>query len=70
MAVMAADQVVHEDLSDELILADVRETPVTSKMRKGEKVKDIIYSWPVETMGQRRTTPPPENADVGAFESD
>jgi hypothetical protein len=70
MAVMAADQVVHEDLSDELILADVRETPITSRMRKGEKLKDMLFSWPVETMGQRHITPPPENADVGAFETD
>jgi Family of unknown function (DUF5309) len=70
MAVMSGDQVVHEDLSDELILADVRETPVTSRMRKGEKVKDILYSWPLENMGIRHTTPPPENADVGAFETD
>lgn len=70
MAVMSYDQVVHEDLSDELILADVRETPVTSRMRKGEKLKDMLFSWPVETQGQRHTTPPPENADVKAFESD
>ena len=69
-AVMSADQVVHEDLSDALILSDVRNTPFISRIKKGEKLKAMIYSWPLEDYNGRKTTPPPENADVTAFEGD
>jgi hypothetical protein len=69
-AVTTATEVVHEDLSDELILADVRNTPLSSRMKKGEKLVSMLFSWPLETMGNRLTTPPAENADVSAFEGD
>jgi Family of unknown function (DUF5309) len=67
-SVTTADQVAHEDLSDVLILADVRMTPVTSRMKKGAKLKAMRFDWPVEKMGNRRTTPIPEGKDVDAFE--
>lgn len=69
-AVMTATSVVHEDLSDALILAEVLNTPLTSRMKKGEKLKNGLYSWPVEKLGPRAITPPAENADVTAFEGD
>lgn len=69
-AVTTASEVVREDLSDALILADVRNTPLTSRMRKGEKLKNMLFSWPLTNMGARNTTPPAENADVTAFEGD
>lgn len=69
-AVMSADQVVHEDLSDALIMSDVRNTPFISRVKKGEKLKSMLYSWTAENMDGRRTTPPPENQDVTAFEGD
>jgi Family of unknown function (DUF5309) len=67
---MTANQVVREDLSDALILSDVRNTPFTSRMRKGERLTNMLFSWTLEDMGARRTDPPPENADVNAFETD
>jgi hypothetical protein len=39
-------------------------------MKKGEKLKSMLFSWPVEKLGARATTPPAENADVSAFEGD
>lgn len=69
-AVMSADQVVHEDLSDALILSDVRNTPFISRVRKGDKLKSMLYSWTAENLDGRKTTPPPENQDVTAFEGD
>lgn len=69
-AVMTPDQVVHEDLSDALIYADVRNTPFSSRMKKGGRLENMLYSWPLQDMNGRKTTPPAENADVTAFEGD
>ena len=69
-AVVTATEVVHEDLSDELIQADVRNTPLTSRMRKGDKLSNMEFSWPLETLGARQVTPPAENADVTTYEGD
>jgi hypothetical protein len=69
-AVVTATEVVHEDLSDELIQADVRNTPLSSRMRKGKTVTNQEFSWPLETLGARQISPPAENADVTTFEGD
>ena len=69
-AVVTTTEVVHEDLSDELIQADVRNTPLSSRMRKGSKVVNMLFSWPLEALGARQITPPAENADVTTFEGD
>jgi hypothetical protein len=69
-AVVTTTEVVHEDLSDELIQADVRNTPLSSRMRKGKKVTNQEFSWPLETLGARQVTPPAENADVTTYEGD
>jgi hypothetical protein len=69
-AVVTATTVVHEDLSDELIQADVRNTPLSSRMRKGAKLTNMEFSWPLESLGPRQVTPPAENADVTTYEGD
>jgi hypothetical protein len=53
-------EVVHEDLTDELILADAGKWPGTAKRRKGQKLKDMLFSWPLETMAPRQDPPPKE----------
>lgn len=68
--VNSASSVRTEDLSPALIMSDVRNTPVTSRMKKGEQLKDMIFSWPAEKMGARRAGGIPENKDVDAFEGD
>src|SRR5215475_932180 len=69
-AVVSSTTVIHEDLSDELILADVRNTPLSSRMRKGRKLVNMDFSWPLEALGARQITPPAENADVTTYEGD
>ena len=67
------NEVVREDLSNEIILADVRNTPFSSRIKKGERLKAMEFSWTVEVLDDGSgvgTTPPPENADVTTFESD
>ena len=69
-AVVTSTEIVHEDLSDELIQSDVRNTPLTSRMRKGGKLTNMDFSWPLEVLGARQITPPAENADVTTYEGD
>lgn len=69
--VMTGDQIVREDLSDAFLQSDVRLTPVTSRVKKGEKLKNIeLYSWTIEKMDGRQVLGVPEGKDVDAFESD
>lgn len=68
--VSSATQIVREDLSDALIMSDVKNTPVTSRMKKGERLKAMLFSWTVEKLGQRRKGGQPENKDVDAYEGD
>ncbi len=69
-AVESGSQVHREDLSNALIVLDVKATPVTSRMKKGDMPEDDIVAWPVEKMGDRRSGGIPENKDVDAFEGD
>lgn len=70
-AITAPSQVgVREDLSDAIILADVRNTPLLSRMKKGEKLKNMLFSWQVDKYGNRRAGGVPDNKDVDAFEDD
>lgn len=59
-----------EDLSDAIIVADVRNTPVFSRLSKGAKLKNMLFSWQLDKMGQRRAGGVPDNKDVDAFEDD
>lgn len=69
-AVATSDQIKVEDLSRSLILSDVKGTPFSSRMRKGERLLDVSYSWSATTEDDRREGAIPENQDVDAFEGD
>ncbi len=54
--------VTHEDLSDQLVLLDPEDMPVTSMLPKGEPAKETIYRAPVDkleapTMGGEKEHP-------------
>src|SRR4051812_16927460 len=69
MAGVDSESQIHvEDFSQELIMADMRKTVVSTRMRKGEPLENMEYSWPVEKMAQRRKGGVPEGKDVGEFE--
>lgn len=68
--VSSANEIVHEDLSNVLILSDMRNTVVFSRMKNGERPKSDLFGWPIERMGKRRSGGIPENKDVDAFEGD
>lgn len=68
--VSTPDQIVREDLSDLYLQSDVRKTPVTSRIKKGEKLKNFLFSWAIEKMDGRQVAGIPEGKDVDAFESD
>ncbi len=69
--VFSANQIVREDLSDAYLQSDVRKTPVTSRVKKGEKLRTFaLYSWAIEKLDGRRVTGIPEGLDVPGFESD
>jgi len=68
--VFTGNQIVREDLSDAYLQSDVRKTPVTSRIRKGEKLKNILlYSWAIEVMDGRSTVGIPEGIDATTFKS-
>jgi len=60
--------VIPEDLSKVLILSDMRQAIFTSRLRKSEQLNSMEFKWPIEKMGNRMLTPPPENQDVKVFE--
>ncbi len=67
----SGNQIVREDLSDAFLQSDVKKTPVTSRVRKGEKLKNFaLYSWAIEKMDGRSVAGIPENQDVSSFEGD
>jgi hypothetical protein len=69
-AVTSGGNIIREDLSRALILIDMKKTVFFSRLKKGEKLKALEFSYGIETMGERRTDPIPENMDVDAFEGD
>ena len=68
-AVTTADQVVREDLSEAFLNIDVRKTPLVARMKRGEKLGNVLYSWTIETYDGRRTDGVPENKDADSFET-
>jgi hypothetical protein len=71
IGVTTADQVVREDLSNLFINIDKRQTPYTSRLKRGENIENVkIFSWAIEGYDGRMTEGIPENRDVDAFESD
>jgi hypothetical protein len=71
VGVTSADQVVREDLSNLFINIDKRQTPYTSRLKRGENIENVkLFSWAIEGYDGRMTEGIPENKDVDAFESD
>jgi len=69
-AVASSNQVVREDLGSALTLADVKNTPIVTRMRKGDKLKAMEFSWTVGRIADRKPDAIPENQDVRSFEGD
>jgi hypothetical protein len=58
----------HEDLSDRLVVADAKNTPLTSMMKKGKKPVNTLYTWPVGGIPAPDTTPVPDGKPVDNIE--
>lgn len=56
-----------EDLSDFLVVADAKNTPVTSMMKKGKKPTNVLFSWPVAGIPNADTASIPDGQPVGAL---
>lgn len=57
-----------EDLSDTMIVADAKNTPLTSMMPKGKKPANVLYSWPHTKIPDPDTTPIPDGKPVDNVE--
>src|SRR5437588_6845986 len=68
--VMTGDQIVREDISDAFLQSDVRKTPVTARIKKGEELKNMLFSWTIEKMDGRSVVGIPEGKDADGFEGD
>lgn len=70
-ALTAPNQVgVREDISDLMYLADVKETPFTSMVKKGPKPTDpMLWEYGVRRRGARKRGGVPDGKDIDAFDS-
>ena len=68
-ALTTADMVSREDLSEAFLNVDVRKTPLLARMKRGEQLGNVLYSWTIETYDGRRTDGVPENKDADSFET-
>lgn len=70
-ALTAPNQVgVREDISDLMYLADVKETPFTSMVKKGKKPTDpLLWEYGVKRRGARKRGGVPDGKDIDAFDS-
>lgn len=57
-----------EDLSDMLVVADAKNTPLTSMMKKSKKPTNSLYEWPVGQIPAPDTTPIADGAPVDTEE--
>lgn len=57
-----------EDLSDLLVVADAKNTPVTSMMKKGKKPTKTIFDWPVGQIPDPDTDSVPDGLPVTSIE--
>jgi len=73
-AVTSADQAVREDLSNLYINLDKRKTPFLSRLKRGDSLKNTLFSWATEKYEDGRDnvllSGIPEGKDVDAFETD
>jgi hypothetical protein len=70
-ALTAPQQVgVRQDLSDLFYLADVKETPFTSMVKKGSAPTDMmLWEYGVKSRGNRKRGGVPDGKDVDAFDA-
>lgn len=57
-----------EDLSNIVAIADAKNTPVTSMLRKGEKPKNTLYEWQVDGYDTAKVTGVVDGKDVESYE--
>jgi hypothetical protein len=57
-----------EDLSDQLVVADAKNTPVSSMIPKGKKPAKTIFDWPVGSVPDPDTDSVPDGQPVDAIE--
>lgn len=69
-AVSTVDQVGREDLSDLYINLDVRDASFLQRMKAGEQLENVLFSWALERYDGRLIVGIPENKDADDFETD
>jgi len=57
-----------QDLSDMLYVADRKTTPGISSIRKGERLKNMLFDFVVKAYGNRKPGGVPDGKDVTAFD--
>ena len=58
-----------QDLSDMLYVADRKVTPGISSIKKGERLKNMLYDFIVKSYGARKAGGVPDGKDVSAFDA-
>jgi hypothetical protein len=58
-----------QDLSDLVYVADVKTTPGLASIRKGEKLRNMLYDFVVKSYGGRKFGGVPDGKDVSAFDN-
>jgi hypothetical protein len=58
-----------EDLADMVYVADRKVTPGLSSIKKGEKLKNMLYDFIVKSYGSRKSGGVPDGKDVDAFDA-
>src|SRR3954469_14841854 len=58
-----------EDLADMVYVADRKVTPGLSSIKKGEKLRNMLYDFIVKSYGSRKSGGVPDGKDVDAFDA-
>src|SRR5436305_1936666 len=58
-----------QDLSDMIYVADRKVTPGITSIKKGEKLKNMLYDFMVKSYGNRKAGGVPDGKDVDAFDT-
>src|SRR6516164_6540517 len=71
MPAIVSPQIVgrRPDISDLIYLADVKPTPGLSTIKKGAKLKIMLFDFILKSMGGRKPVGVPDGKDVNAFDS-
>lgn len=60
--------VIREDLADELIVVDMHKCPFTTMVRKGKRIDNMLFEWPVDAYAAAAITPTVDGTAVGSGE--